>query len=173
MQRGAIFGMALAGLFWISPGGVIADGFLEPYQETKPAPALSLEDIHGVRHELADFRGSLVLVNFWASWCPPCVHEMPSMQRLAEAFQGRRFRILAVNVAEGKGRAARFARYMTHGATILLDKDSAAFKAWRARVFPSSYIVDAEGRLRYRVEGPLEWDSPQIIAVIEGLIPRE
>jgi thiol-disulfide isomerase/thioredoxin len=170
MQRSGISGLVLAGLLWCGPGTVGADGFIEPYQELTSAPALNLEDIQGTRHDLDDLQGSVVLVNFWASWCPPCVREMPAMRRLADTFRGRDFLILAVNVAEGKAKAARYAQPASDGFLILDDKNSAAFKAWQARVFPSSYILDTKGRLRYRVEGPFEWDSLESIEVIESLL---
>lgn len=146
---------------------------LEEIPGGRAAPAIALDGVDGSFHRLIDYRGQVILVNFWASWCPPCVREIPSMQRLADMLQGRPFQILAVNVGEGRGIARRYSRYMGKGFTVLLDKDSAAFKTWQGKVLPSSYLLDGKGRLRFRVQGPLEWDSPAVVDTIDQLIPNE
>jgi peroxiredoxin len=134
-------------------------------------PALELEDIEGKVHRLSDYRGSAVLVNFWATWCTPCREEMPSIEALRAALQGKRFVVLAVNVGES-GRSARdFAGTMTLGFPLLLDRDARTSKAWGARILPASFVVGPDGRIRYSYLGALDWASLEVRTAIESLVP--
>jgi len=121
-------------------------------------PPLALEDLAGRTHRLADYRGKVVLVNFWATWCEPCRTEMPSMDRLRASLAGR-LEVLAVNLAEPPAHIEKFSRAIPLGFRLLLDRDSAASKAWGARLLPASYLVDREGRIRYAAYGDVDWTS--------------
>ncbi|MGB8146536.1 MAG: TlpA disulfide reductase family protein [Chromatiaceae bacterium] len=135
-----------------------------------PAPALEAADLAGQRRALSEYRGSVVLVNFWASWCPPCLREMPSLGRLAESLAERPFKVLAVNVGETPQRAAEAMRRIGYKGTLLLDPDQEIFDAWGARVLPSSFLVGCDGRLRSQAPGPLEWDAPRVLDAVESLV---
>lgn len=136
-------------------------------------PRLELPDPEGTTRNLADYRGKVVLVNFWATWCAPCRAEMPSMERLKKTLQGRPFEILAVNVGESPRVAREFAEGLPVTFTILMDRDTRAAKAWRARVLPATYVVAADGAIRYSHFGDLDWSSPRVRAQIEALLPRD
>lgn len=141
----------------------------------RPAPPLVLQDLNGKRHDLADYRGKVVLVNFWATWCPPCRAEMPSMQRLKTMMRDKPFAILAVDMAETEKEIRDFLkefRDATIDFTILLDPRGEAMKAWKVHVFPTSFVVDAEGMIRYAVAGSLEWDEADPTGKIDGLLPQ-
>ncbi len=155
-------------LMWFA-GQVQAAG-LEPNESLLPQAALSLEDLGGNNHNLNDYRGQVVLVNFWATWCPPCIIEMPSMQRLKDKLAGRPFRILAVNVKESEGTIWKFHKLVKVDFPLLLDRDGRASEDWQVVVYPSSYLVDATGRIRYQVTGMLEWDASEVVEVIEALM---
>jgi peroxiredoxin len=145
----------------------------QPLNEWKggSAPALELTDVDGKVHRLADYRGKAVLVNFWATWCVPCREEMPSMEQLRAAMQGKPFVVLAVNVGEG-GRVARdFADKMSLGFPLLLDRDTKTTRAWGARILPASFVVGPDGRIRYSYMGAIDWTQADVRASIERLIP--
>ena len=125
-------------------------------------PPLVLQDLHGRTHRLADYRGKVVLVNFWATWCEPCRDEMPSIERLRQSLAGQPFEVLAVNIGEPLGRIERFLERMPLGFPMLLDRDTGVAKAWKARVVPASYLVGPDGRIRYVHYGELDWSSEPV-----------
>jgi len=133
-------------------------------------PTLLLEDLGGRSHTLEDYRGQVVLVNFWASWCAPCIVEMPSMQRLKQTMTGRPFSILAVNVKESKGTIWKFLNKVKVDFTLLRDSDGQVAKDWQVNVYPASYLIDPTGKIRYVAYGPRQWDSPEIVQLIEELL---
>jgi peroxiredoxin len=135
-----------------------------------PAPALELTDADGKPHRLADYRGSAVLVNFWATWCEPCREEMPSMERLRLAMQGKRFVVLAVNVGEGARAVRAFGEKMQLGFPLLLDRDMGISRAWSARVLPASFVVGPAGDIRYSYFGAIDWARDDVRETIEGLL---
>ena len=145
-------------------------------QQLKPwsggaTPALELRDVEGRLHRLADYRGKVVLVNFWATWCEPCREEMPSMNRLRASLAGQPFEVLAVNLAESEARIRRFVEQVPLEFAVLMDRDSAAAKAWQARVLPISFLVGPDGRIRYSVVGEIDWTQERVRKAIVGLMP--
>lgn len=150
-------------------GMTAAAGELKP-TEPKAAPELNLPTLDGGRVNLADLRGRVVLVNFWATWCPPCRLEMPSMERLSQRLAKRPFTVLAVNAGESAKTIRPFLDEVALTFPILLDQDGTRMRAWRVLVLPTSFLVDKQGRIRYSLFGRIEWDGPQAIAVIEKLL---
>jgi thiol-disulfide isomerase/thioredoxin len=144
---------------------------LQPYRGDPLPPALQLADLDGRRQDLAQLHGRVVLVNFWASWCPPCVREMPSMQRLKEKLADRPFTILAVNMAESDKDVRAFLAMMKVDFPVLLDVDGAVLKRWKVFVFPTSFVLDAQGKIRLGVFGEVEWDSPEVMEKLTVLLP--
>ncbi len=136
----------------------------------RPAPALALPGLDGAVVELTQLRGKVVLVNFWAVWCPPCRKEMPSMTRLMEKFAGRPFSILGVNEGESPEEIRAFLTQVPVNFPILLDREGESLKSWKVFAFPTSYVVDKLGRQRLGLFGSIEWDSPEAIAQLEALI---
>lgn len=143
---------------------------LQPYKGNPPPPPLQLFDLDGRTQDLAQLRGRVVLVNFWASWCPPCVREMPSMQRLKEKLAGRPFTILAVNMAEPDQDVRTFLSKMNVNFPVPMDRDGAVLKRWKVFVFPTSFVLDAQGNIRLGVFGEVEWDSPEVMEKVVGLL---
>lgn len=111
-----------------------------------------------------------MLVNFWATWCVPCREEMPSLERLRASLEGRRFVVLAVNLAEPETRIRRFLESVPVGFPILLDREAGAAKTWQAKVLPATYIVGPDGAIRYRHFGELDWSKPEVRDAILALL---
>lgn len=135
-------------------------------------PALELDDLKGAKHRLADYRGKVVLINFWATWCVPCREEMPSIERLRASLENRPFAVLAVNLAEPESRIAKFLDAVPLGFPILLDPDAKAARAWQAKMLPATYVVGPDGVIRYRHLGELDWSKPEVRETIVRLMKR-
>ena len=135
-------------------------------------PPFALEDLKGCVHRLADYRGKVVLVNFWATWCEPCRDEMPGIERLRRSLEGRPFAVLAVNLAEPPSRIRAFLEKMPLGFPVLLDRDTSAAKAWKARILPASFLIGADGRIRYSTVGELDWSQDTVRRAVVALLPR-
>jgi peroxiredoxin len=144
-------------------------GLVEHRGDPRPPP-LALRDRAGQPRDLAALRNEVVLVNFWASWCPPCVHEMPSMQQLQNQFRDRPFTILAVNMAEPGATVDAFMRRHRLDFTVLMDRDGAALKQWKVMAFPTSFVIDKAGRLRYGVFGAVDWMETETLHALTQLV---
>lgn len=126
-------------------------------------PVLKLPDLSRKLRNLEEFTGKVVLVNFWASWCRPCIEEVPGIRRLAEAMHDKPFVVLGVNVGESQRRVQAAVKRLKIDYTVLMDEDSSLFTDWGATVLPTAYILDHSGRLQYIRQGPMEWDRPDIV----------
>lgn len=134
-------------------------------------PPLELFALDGRSHRLADYRGRVVLVNFWATWCAPCRAEMPSIERLRHALDKDPFAVLAVNVGEDAATVRAFADRVSMNFPLLLDPDTQATRAWRARALPMTFIVGPEGRIRYQALGERDWADAEIRSTLRALMP--
>jgi thiol-disulfide isomerase/thioredoxin len=143
-------------------------------QAPKAAPALKLKGLDGKIHDLAQLRGRVVLINYWATWCPPCRREMPSMERLTQALRGEPFVVLAVDVGEDAETIETFASQLETEPTfpILLDSRSHAMQAWKVAGLPTTFLVDRQGRIVASAIGGREFDHPDIIQAIRGLLGK-
>ncbi|HDP88338.1 MAG TPA: TlpA family protein disulfide reductase [Thioalkalivibrio sp.] len=138
--------------------------------EPTPAPPLALTDLDGIRHDLTDYRGEVVLLSFWASWCPPCVEELPSLNRLQADFEGRGLRVLSVDVGETRETVEAFLAKISVDFPVLHDADGTTVPSWKIYAYPTNYLIDREGRLRYGHFGALDWSQPESRAPIERLL---
>lgn len=145
---------------------------LTPIQGRPQAPDFILKDMNGQTHQLADYRGKVVVVNFWATWCPPCVHEMPSMQKAWEATRKDNVVILAINNGEDLKKVQAFHNKVPLTFPLLLDTNANIMAEWKARGMPSTFVVDPEGRLVYQALGGRDWNHPTILRVLRSLIKK-
>lgn len=145
---------------------------LNPLPEPTPAPQFALFDMDDEAFALADFRGQVVMLNFWATWCPPCRREMPSMERLYRQLRGQGFAVLAVNQFEGPDHVFGYLGQLQvdPSFTILFDPDSSTAEAYRVVGLPTTFLIDKSGRVRYRAAGGREFDHPDVVALIRKLI---
>ena len=131
----------------------------------------SLKGIDGKTYDLSSFKGQVVLVNFWATWCGPCVKEIPSLNRLVEKMQGTNFQLLSVDIKEHKRRIKSFfdRLELKQGFPVLMDRDGKASKAWKVYAYPSTFLIDKAGTIRYAKRGAMEWDDQDVIDTITAL----
>lgn len=144
-----------------------------PAEHAAPPP-LALKDLDGRQRSLSDFADSVLLVNFWASWCAPCIKELPSMQATRERLAAGHFEVIAVNVGENRAEVEAFLTRLDVPVDfpILLDENMVVAKNWRIRALPTSYIVDRQGLARYIATGGRDFSEPKILDVIEDLMAR-
>ena len=138
----------------------------KPAEDAVTAPDFTYQDAAGNQHRLSDLRGKTVLLNFWATWCPPCVFEMPFLQQAYEQLPEDKVAILAVNVGERPETVAAFME--KHGFTlpVLLDPGGVIADGYRAYQFPTTVIIDGAGIIREYKIGPLS-SVEEILARLE------
>ena len=142
-------------------------GKFSPLADKLPAPAVSFADQSGKTAALADFRGHVVLVNLWATWCAPCIKEMPSLARL-QAKLGD-LKILAISEdRQGVEVVPPFiAKNHIEGLAIYLDPKNEVDHALGVEGLPTSYLIDRDGRIVGKLEGAADWDGAAMVALIE------
>jgi thiol-disulfide isomerase/thioredoxin len=153
------------------PAGSFADFSLN--SAPSPAPDTGFT-VDGMPISLADFRGRVVLLNFWATWCVPCIAEMPSLDRLEAALGGTDFTVIAIS--EDRSPSAIPPFFSELGLTHLRpyhDPAGALSRAFALRGLPTTVLIDREGRVLGRFEGAAEWDSPEALAMIRHVIGME
>jgi cytochrome c biogenesis protein CcmG/thiol:disulfide interchange protein DsbE len=147
--------------------------FKMPLREGTPAPDFTFPDLDGSQVSLSDFTDKVVLVNIWATWCPPCREEMPSMQKLYERFKGQDLEILAVSIdAKGREAVAPFMQEMNLTFPALLDREEKIRSLYRITGVPESFIIDRNGILVQRVIGPRDWAAPRVFGFFENLLQK-
>lgn len=169
MKRASIL-LAIT-LLWMAR--VMAEPELSPVGDGITDVGFELLDLDDTPHTLQHYRGKVVLVNFWASWCPSCIREMPDLERLQDTLGEESFRIVTVNVGEQKFRVWKFVRLVNFHLPVLLDTQKSVFDEWGLQVLPTSFLLDANGRVRYWVQAAPRWDSDETLSVIRGLIHEQ
>jgi len=135
-------------------------------------PPLALNDASGVRHRLSDYRGKVVLLNFWATWCEPCKAELPSIERLRVALAGKPFVVLAVEMDGSARTASDTAEELRLHFPMLLDRDSSATSAWNVNLLPTTFLIGPDGAVALSHVGEVDWSSPEWRRKVEALLPK-
>jgi thiol-disulfide isomerase/thioredoxin len=173
--------VAAAAVLVIGPGAADGgrppafQGAMEPFRPAAPPKAaaeISFTDASGRKLTLADFKGKVVLLNFWATWCVPCVEEMPSLDKLQAKLGGGRFTIVAISVdRQGLDLVRPFlAKTQIQNLDTYLDPPGASMRAFGVRGLPTTMVIDPDGREAGRIEGMARWDTPQAEALIRHYI---
>ena len=139
-------------------------------------PPLVLKDRKGRTHDLATYRGKVVLVNFWATWCEPCRDEMPSLEELQDRLKDRPFALLTVNMEESDAKVTGFLQstmLMEDSLVVLFDRFGTAAKDWKARMLPVSFLIGPDGRIRETLLGAANWSAKEVVSQIERLMPAK
>ncbi len=146
-------------------------GQFTPLDPPRPAPELRFMTRDGKPVSLADFRGRFLLVNLWATWCAPCVREMPSLERL-QARLGNRLAVLAISEDRGGAPVVDpfLARHGLEGLAVYLDPKTAALRAFAVQGLPTSFLIDPDGRILGLLEGGADWDAPDMVARLERFL---
>ena len=146
---------------------------LQAIESLPKAPTLALRDEEGKKTwRLSDLRGKVVLVHFWATWCPPCRKELPSMERLWQQFKDAGLVVLGVNVGESADEVFAFSNGLDAPLTfpLLLDEESTVARSWPVKGLPTTYLVDKQGRIAFGAIGGREFDSPAVVQQVRELL---
>ena len=142
---------------------------LKPVEGNVAAPSLVLQDLHGKKHDLKDYKGQVVLVQFWATYCGPCRQEMPSMNKMKTKMGDVPFKILAVDMGETEAEVKQFVSEVKPEFTILMDEDGQSIGDWKIFAAPSNFIVGPDGNIKYTLFGGVEWDSEELIEKLKAV----
>lgn len=169
--------LVLAGAFVVSEPGwsqsavnYKAIPILQPMKDNAPTPDFTLSTPDGKKLSLKDFRGKVVFLNFWASWCVPCREEMPAMEKLYQEYKDKGFVVLAVNLKDNKHDAIKFVKELKLTYPIALDPDGNVGNLYGAWGLPTSYLIDADGKGLARGWGPADWHGPAARKLIKDLV---
>lgn len=143
---------------------------LQPMPDNAPTPDFFLLDPSGKKTTLKDFRGKLVLLNFWATWCVPCREEMPAMERLYQQYKTKGFTIVAVDVKDSRKDALAFIKELNITYPIMLDPDGEVGLLYGAWGLPTTYLIGPKGEGLARIWGPATWDSAGAKQLIQELL---
>lgn len=145
-------------------------GFEVP-KDTLSAPDFTLQDLEGKGHSLSDLKGTVVFLNFWATWCPPCRAEMPSMQAINEELGDENFTMVGINLQEDKGTVEEFLKNNGYTFPIWLDTNGRVGSGiYGVQGIPTTYIIDKEGLIVARLVGTREWNTPEFKGLLRDLI---
>jgi peroxiredoxin len=142
---------------------------LTPLPGGKPAPDFELVDTDGKLHRLSDYRGNTVILNFWATWCPPCREEIPSMNRAWRQLAEEDVVMLAVNMGEDEDTIFVFTADYPAEFPLLLDRDGSVIAQWPVKGLPTTYIIAPDGSIAYRAIGGRNWDDSDIMDILRAL----
>ena len=142
-----------------------------PASPLLPAPAVSFVDLAGNTVSLSEFAGKVVLVNLWATWCEPCLREMPSLERVQSRL-GDKIAVVAISEDRGGSKTVEpfIDKLRLKSVKIYLDPKSAMERAFKVQGLPTSFLIDRQGRVLGRVEGGAEWDAPKLLEVLKSFL---
>ena len=183
LRRLAMAGMAAGLIFSVSFETVAADApppfkgdiaAFEPLAAPEPAPELAFTDAEGKPAALADFRGRLVLLNLWATWCAPCIAEMPALDRLQAELGGRGLQVVALSLDRGGANVVRpfYGKQGLANLGIWLDPKGQAMKTLKPRGLPTTLLIGRDGQVVGRLEGAADWAGPEGRALVEHYLAR-
>ncbi len=145
---------------------------VESLSDRPPMPDFQLTDLDGKVYRPEDFRGRVLIVNFWATWCPPCRAEMPSMERMLENFKDAPLALIAIAMGQTEKQVREFAAENPHSFPLLPDPDGKVSEAFGVTGLPTTFVVDGGGNMVFRAEGGRQWDSERLLRTISLVLPK-
>ena len=141
--------------------------------KNKKAPNFCLDGLGEKKVELKSFKGKVVFLNFWATWCSPCKEEMPGLEVLHQKFKGKNFVLLAISVDYGGFKPVQeFINKQHYTFSVLLDPKCEALDLFEIKGIPTTFIIDKKGRMVGRAIGPRDWKSPEVDSLVNLLIEK-
>jgi thiol-disulfide isomerase/thioredoxin len=168
-------GLLLSVTLWIAASPAWADDLLAAVKIARVAPGTAaapfdLTSLDGRSLQLADLKGKVVLVNFWATWCGPCKEEMPAFERLRQQLDPTRFALLTITTDLQREGIKQFLANLHVHLPVLFDDNQDVSQAYLVRALPTTVLIDGRGALVGRAVGPREWDSAQAIHLLQGMM---
>jgi peroxiredoxin len=146
---------------------------IQPIKGDKTAPNFYLDDLEGKRLELRNFKGKVIFINFWATWCCPCKEEMPSIERLYQKFKDKGFVFMTISVDyEGKKHVKEFIEKQDYTFSVLIDPKCKIFDLYKVTRIPTTFIIDKNLKILGKAVGPREWNSSEAISLLNSLLER-
>jgi len=146
------------------------DSSIKAFKGNNTPNTIQLVDAYGNTFTKENYKGQVTVVNFWATWCPPCVQEIPSLNRLKKKMSGLPFELISINYAEDKETILSFMEKVNVEFPVLLDHSGNFAKKWKVITYPSTFVIDTNGKIRYGVNAAIEWDDPKLIETIQSLL---
>jgi len=146
------------------------DIYLKDFKADLKPLTINLKDAFGNSVVKNNYSGQVTIINFWATWCPPCVEEIPSLNRLTKKMSGLPVELISINYAEDKKTIIDFMKKVNVDFPVLLDKEGDFAKKWNVITYPSTFVIDKQGNIKYGVNAAIEWDSPEFIEKIKSLL---
>lgn len=143
---------------------------LKPFMGDMKPLEINLMNTDGERFTREDFTGKVTLVNFWASWCGPCVEEIPALNRLREHMNDQPFELISINYAETPEQIGEFLNMVKVDFPVLLDLDGSYSAKWNVLIYPATFVIDTDGNIVYGVNGAIEWDSEETTGKLKALM---
>lgn len=171
-MKNRIFKLFIASLLISFSNLSLAAATLKPVENEVASPALILKDLDGKTHDLKDYEGHVVLVQFWATYCAPCRKEMPSMNKMQKKMGDIPFKILAVDMGETKAEVDQFVSEVKPEFTILIDEDGKSIGDWSVFAAPSNFIIGPDGKIKYTLFGGVEWDDDALVDKLKALAAK-
>lgn len=168
-------GLVLAGALGLAASPVGADDPLSALKIARVsagtvAVPFDLKSLDGTSVQLADMKGKVVIVNFWATWCGPCKEEMPAFERLRQKLDPERFALLTITTDLQRDGIKHFLANLHVQLPVLFDENQDVSQAYLVRALPTTVLIDRQGTLVGRAVGPREWDAPQAVQLLQGMM---
>ncbi|MFV2059899.1 MAG: TlpA disulfide reductase family protein [Gammaproteobacteria bacterium] len=145
------------------------DSGLKKYQANNPPLKINLKDIDGNDFIRSDYKNRITIINFWATWCKPCLEEIPSLNNLQAKMKGKSFEIISINYAETPETIKKFMKEVKIDFPILIDESGAQAVLWKVYAFPSTFVIAPDGKFHYGVNAGILWDTPEVIKTLKTL----
>ena len=161
----------LSALFFICflPLSLHAQYSLTPWPKKRPVPTYAWTDMQGGTWSSKNQLGKVVIINFWATWCAPCLAELPTLQALSEISDPDRISVITVNVRQLKSQVTRFVAATSLDLPVVLDPKGDISQTFEIRIYPTTLLIDTQGVAQWRIEGDVDWTSPQVTSWIQSL----